>query len=123
MKLSIRLMAATLLIVAASGCASPSAYFKDRGRDAMDVFTVSAGLGLEAKARVGPLMVGLGVMADVVGLKGGEAFLATNEEDIVEAGPELTILISGLEVGRQSPICRERKKRFFCELHSFYSAG
>jgi len=58
-------------IVIVTGCAATKGYFVDRGRDAKDVFTATVGLGLGAKARVGPLHAGLLVNHDVVGLRDG----------------------------------------------------
>lgn len=69
------LLAATLL---ASGCtglrygsAGVKRYFVDRGHDAADIFTLTAGAGVGAKVRVGPLHSGLGFFRDAWGLRGG----------------------------------------------------
>lgn len=64
---------ASLILGAATltGCASAKAYFVDRGRDAADVFTATAGVGGGAKVRVGPAQVGLLASWDVAGLRGG----------------------------------------------------
>jgi hypothetical protein len=69
--LTIQLVGASLSVLCAfcSGCAT--GYLADRGRDAADIFTASAGLGLGAQARIGPLHAGLGVFHDVAGLRGG----------------------------------------------------
>jgi hypothetical protein len=65
------LLVLILAPVLASGC-SPRAYFADRWNDAKDIFTANVGLGLGAKARVGPLHVGLVGSDGVLGLAGGE---------------------------------------------------
>ena len=58
-----------------TGCASTKAYFSDRGRDAMDIVTVTAGWGAGAKARVGPFHTGLFCNQDQIGLRGGRLAL------------------------------------------------
>ena len=55
-----------------AGCASP--YLVDRGRDAKDIFTATAGMGIGAKARVGPIQLPAILVADGIGLRGGEFF-------------------------------------------------
>ncbi len=52
-----------------AGCASP--YWQNRRADAADVFTATAGIGLGATARIGPLHAGLGVNADLYGIEAG----------------------------------------------------
>ena len=52
-----------------SGCVTP--YMVDRGRDAADIFTATAGVGAGVKARVGPVHVGLLVNRDISGLRSG----------------------------------------------------
>jgi len=54
-----------------SGCAS-TGYMGNRMRDAEDVFTASVGFGAGAKARVGPIQVGLMANIDMLGLRGGQ---------------------------------------------------
>ncbi len=64
--------------VMGSGCASVG-YFKDRAQDAADIFTLTVGMGLGVKARVGPVRTGLLLShADVMGLRGGEFFYYPN---------------------------------------------
>jgi hypothetical protein len=71
MKKSFVLLALALL---SSGCVGARGYFTDRWRDAKDVFTVSVGTGIGAKARVGPVNAGLFLNSDAAGLRGGEFF-------------------------------------------------
>jgi hypothetical protein len=57
----------------------------DRGRDAMDVFTLTIGSGGGAKVRAGPLQVGALRNIDLAGVRAGRAFvngngLAENED-------------------------------------------
>ena len=58
-----------LSAILAFGCASP--YMAHRGRDAGDIFTATIGAGLGAKARVGPVNVGLYLGGDKLGWRGG----------------------------------------------------
>ncbi len=62
-----------LLIAAGSGCAS-CGYLKDRGRDAKDIFTATAGKGVGAKVRVGMFSTGIFMNRDLVGIRGGTSF-------------------------------------------------
>jgi hypothetical protein len=64
------LAVAVLAGICGSGCTS--AYWMDRGRDAADIFTLSVGTGVGAKARVGPVGAGLLYYRDVAGLRGGQ---------------------------------------------------
>lgn len=78
------LVAATLL----QGCAST--YWANRWNDAKDVATCTVGLGLGAKARVGPLQVPFIIQSDYAGLRCGEAFTSPMRDDfwtyVSEAG-------------------------------------
>lgn len=49
-------------------------YWTDRGNDALDIFTLTAGVGVGATARVSVLHAGLGIYDDVIGLRGGNFF-------------------------------------------------
>ncbi len=63
-----------LLVIAGAGLLSTgctTGYWLDRGRDAADIFTLTAGYGAGGKARVGPIRAGLFVNSDRVGLRGG----------------------------------------------------
>ena len=53
-----------------SGCTT-SGYMKDRMADGADIFTCSVGLGLGAKARIGPVGTGLMVQHEMAGLRRG----------------------------------------------------
>ena len=59
-----------LPVLFCAGCASQ--YWQNRRADAADVFTATAGIGLGATARIGPLHAGLGVNADLYGIEAGE---------------------------------------------------
>lgn len=63
--------AGILSVLLLSGCASPRAYFADRGRDAADIFTLSLSAGLGGSVRLGPLSGGLGSITDLAALRGG----------------------------------------------------
>ena len=55
-----------------AGCAS--GYLADRGRDALDVVTLTLGVGGGAKARVGPVQVAVIENSDMIGIRAGTAF-------------------------------------------------
>ncbi len=59
-----------LLILVCSGCAFDGFRAKDRWADMADIITISGGLGLGAKARVGPLHAGAFMNHDCTGLRG-----------------------------------------------------
>jgi hypothetical protein len=61
----------TAISLLCSGCTT-TGYFGDRGRDASDIFTATVGVGLGAKARVGPVHAGLLMCQDRYGLRYGE---------------------------------------------------
>ncbi|MFH2045247.1 MAG: hypothetical protein ABIK92_08885 [Pseudomonadota bacterium] len=77
MKTSINILLAILLIPPLCGCANTRGYLTDRGRDAADIITVTGGMGIGAKAHIGPFHGGLLAGADTAGLRGGR-FYATN---------------------------------------------
>ena len=70
------------------GCAS--VYWADRWNDTKDVVTCAVGLGLGAKARVGPLQLPLIVQSDYAGVRCGEGFASPMRDDfwtyVSEAG-------------------------------------
>ncbi len=61
-----------MVMAALTGCASTKSYFVDRGRDAADIVTATVGVGVGAKAQVGPLHAGVLLQADHCGLRGGK---------------------------------------------------
>lgn len=110
--------------LAGSGCASR--YWADRGRDAQDVLTCAVGLGLGAKARVGPVQAPLIVQSDYAGLRCGEWFASPMRDDfwtyVSEAGHvvdqplplyerDYHILYSGYEVFDPGGAAAVRHKR------------
>jgi len=78
MKQIIQMIAEVVLLACMTGCASTNAYLTDRGRDAADIFTVSGGMGLGAKARVGFIQAGWLINRDLIGLRSGILFSRTN---------------------------------------------
>ena len=74
-KTALRITGLMLLAAGVSGCASTKGYLVDRGRDAGDIFTVTAGIGLGAKIRVGPLQPALIIGSDRIGLRDGVLFV------------------------------------------------
>ena len=65
----IQSLALVIVTATMTGCATP--YMIDRRRDAADIFTATMGGGLGAKAKIGPLQVGLLSQNDAYGLRGG----------------------------------------------------
>ena len=104
------LLAVTILL---SGCATP--YMADRWRDAADIFTITAGVGGGAKARVGPLQAGLLYQSDSVGIRNGSFFAqkpSLSFEDIGDGGWDFNLLICGAEWSNAGDVIRERHKEF-----------
>lgn len=94
----IQFVLAVLVAATLSGCASTGGYWTDRGRDAADIFTVTGGLGLGAKVRVGPVATGLLFQSDTVGLRGGGT-VQTDYDNF-----DIVLLCSGLENFSQKPL-------------------
>lgn len=114
----------TTACLLSSGCAST--YWGNRGRDAKDVLTCAVGLGLGAKARVGPLQLPLIVQSDYAGLRCGEYFASPMRDDfwtyVSEAGyvvdqpipyyvREYDTLYSGYEIFDPGGLSEIRHKR------------
>lgn len=83
-----RFFVLSLACAACCGCATAS--WRSRCRDAQDVLTCTVGLGLGARARVGPVQLPLLVQSDYAGLRCGEWFASPMREDfwtyVSEAG-------------------------------------
>ena len=77
---------AAVLASLCAGCASP--YWRGRRADAADVFTATAGIGIGATARIGPLHAGLGANTDFYGIEAGES---------VQGGLGLLVVGAGYE--------------------------
>lgn len=65
------------IICFTAGCAT-SPYLQDRGRDAADIFSVTAGYGVGIRAQVGPLATSVGMIKDVGGVMSGTGLWATD---------------------------------------------
>jgi hypothetical protein len=72
MKPSLQMLLISSLSLIITGCASTKAFFADRGRDALDMVTLGAGIGWGAKVRTGPLQTGLLADMSMASLRGGE---------------------------------------------------
>ncbi len=97
----------------ATGCASTRGYFVDRGRDAADIFTVTAGVGAGAKARVGPLQAGLVYQKDYAGLRSGALFArrpSLSLED--DRALDINLFICGAESSNTGDVITKREKDF-----------
>ncbi len=88
MKKTIQLLLLLGLAAISTGCATP--YMVDRGRDAADIFTAAAGAGIGAKARVGPVGLGLLGNADWIGLRGGQLIAYSDEGERYELCPTIS---------------------------------
>jgi hypothetical protein len=69
------------LMACLAGCASTRGYLVDRGRDAADILTATAGAGAGVQARLGPAALGFLQTSDAAGLRHGEAFHRPPAED------------------------------------------
>ena len=93
MKKIIQAVTAVVVIASMTGCATPC--MTDRRRDAADIITAGVGMGIGAKARVGPVHAGL--LADVpgIGLRGGS--FGENHVFLFPDSFDLELLAFGLE--------------------------
>ena len=93
--LAIQTLGVTLSVACAfcSGCAT-SGFMKDRMADGSDIFTATVGKGIGAKARVGPIQVGVISVVDKAGLRGGHLYKPAPFEN---AGADICIAIVGLD--------------------------
>lgn len=99
-----------------SGCAST--YWANRGRDTQDVLTVAVGLGLGAKARVGPLQAPLIVQSDYAGLRCGEFFASPMRHDFWTYVSE-----AGYVVDQPFPVYVREYDTFYSGLERFDPGG
>jgi len=100
-----------LILLILAGCASAKPYMIDRSRDAADVFTITTGLGLGAKARLGPFSQGLYFGMNAIGLQCGEPYLISfNEKENFSA--DMSYLAVGVDISNNSEIIRTRDKRY-----------
>lgn len=124
----------TVATLGTGGCVST--YWANRGRDAKDVLTCAVGLGLGAKARVGPLQAPVIVQSDYAGLRCGEFFASPMRDDfwtyVSEAGhvvdqplvmyvPEFDTLYSGYEVFDPGGLAAIRHKRVSSQGMGIYA--
>jgi hypothetical protein len=88
MKRLIQTVLAVVVIASMTGCAT--SYMTDRGHDAADIFTATVGLGVGAKARVGPVGAGLILAGEFKGLKGGALLHLDEKDECLEMYPALS---------------------------------
>ena len=105
-------LALVAVVAVTTGCASPDAYFIDRGRDAADIFTATIGAGFGAKARIGPLQSGLLCEIDLVGLRGGVFPSMQQHGNFCFPTPDLQGLVVGIEEFRPDCDGVFRRKSF-----------
>lgn len=65
------LLVTVVLIITCSGCAVPG-YFQNRKRDALDIVSITAGVGGGAAVRIGPVHAGLLYYEDRAGIRNGD---------------------------------------------------
>lgn len=83
------LQVAVLSVLASglTGCTGGRSYFVNRGRDAVDVVSLTAGYGLGARLRAGPVEAAFPLEGryHLVGIQGGEAFKSNRKLSGVSA--------------------------------------
>ena len=106
---------AVLVVIAgcAAGCASTAEYFTDRGRDLADIVTIGVGMGLGAKARLGPVQTGLLADVQMIALRGGQ-FCRLNGEGWVF---EIDSLFEGADLFcvEDGSLAEQRRKDYIAE--------
>lgn len=70
-----------VIMIFMTSCASTRSYFADRGRDTLDVMTVTVGIGAGIHARLGPFPFGAWSATDVAGLRYGSFFARIPDTD------------------------------------------
>lgn len=96
-----------LILYFTSGCAT-SPYLQDRGRDAADIFSVTAGYGVGIRTQVGPLATSIGMIKDIVGVMSGAELSA---EDAMPGSMGI-ILWEGASGNNHKEIAVRRKKSY-----------
>jgi hypothetical protein len=111
---ALQTLACAVCMAGLTGCASTKAYCVDRGRDALDIFTVVVGVGVGVDARVGPLMQGAYVSKDLTGLQAGEFFWGKDPawEWLYDDPAVASIVCLGSEVSNISGLSQQRDKAF-----------
>ena len=89
----------------------------DRGRDVADVFTATVGIGAGAKARIGPLQLGLLGCADVAGIRLGQWYyvdsIDQHENHLYPFAADGALLIVGAEASSGGQLALKRNKTYF----------
>ena len=111
---ALQALACAVCMAGLTGCASTKAYCADRGRDALDIFTVVVGVGVGVDARVGPLMQGAYVSKDLTGLQAGEFFWGKDPawEWLYDDPAVASVVSLGSEVSNISGLSKQRDKAF-----------
>jgi hypothetical protein len=87
-------------------------YAYDRAKDLEDIFTLSGGLGVGAKARIGPINAGLFASHDFTGLRGGDLGLSWGIWDSHYNG-DVEATLFGIESFEGPGNSQKRGKTFF----------
>lgn len=120
MKFILKPVILAMVLSCGSGCTT--GYWKDRGRDAADVFTVTLGVGLGAKARIGPVQTGLILEFPLVGLRGGECSADNDLDTLFSAKSSASGEAIGFLIGEEEfyMVERDRHKEFHAESIPFW---
>jgi hypothetical protein len=98
-------------VLGMSGCTSTNSYFVDRGHDALDIVTLTAGFGLGAKVRAGPVQTGLiGELPWIPLIRGGEI---TPDINIQYAGVPIDQDVQCLFMGAERTLAGENRGKAF----------
>lgn len=105
-----QIVCSVVVIAIMTGCASTKTYFADRGRDALDIFTLTAEQGVGVTVHAGPVSTGLGIMGPTAGLDGGTLVSFKDQ-----AESELQLLVFGFDAFK-SPNATRYKERGGCQF-------
>jgi hypothetical protein len=113
---TVRIACQLSLLLLVSACSTP--YLADRGRDALDIFTLAGGIGIGAKAHVGPLSTGVLYQQEHFGVRNGEVYSAENSDEYREHKPwDEAYLFMIAEASNHGPVARDRGKD--CQTSGF----
>lgn len=110
-------MILALALAGSANVARASLYWENRWRDGKDVLTCAVGLGLGAKAHVGPLQLPLIVQSDYAGLRCGEGFASPMRDDFWTYVSE-----AGHVVDQPLPVY-DRDYHFLCSGYEVFDPG
>ncbi len=123
-KAAIAVLLGAICLITLVGCVS-SGYWSDRGRDAMDILSLTVGYGAGTKARIGPLETGLLFAVEGPGLRGGDFLWGMDdywhEGSDLPQGVDGKIIFAGFEVFEGGKTAMVRGKSFASHNLAFWS--